>query len=112
MFKNNKVTLLILLIIAAFVGYNYFLKKDKPTNGDLAVESQQQDQNGQPAIGKDLMAALFKLKSLTIDDTFFKDPIFNSLTDFTVQIAPQEVGRNNPFSSVGGASVIRSGKGL
>ncbi len=101
MFKNNKVILLVLLIIAAFIGYNFLFKKNSQTNSDLVAQSKQ-GQSGQPAIGKDLMIALSELKSLTLDDTFFKDPIFNSLTDFSVQIVPQEVGRSNPFSPIGG----------
>lgn len=110
MLKNNKIIFLVILIIAAFVGYNFLFKKESPTASDLAAESEQR-QSGQSAIGRNLVAALSKLKSVAIDTAFFKDPIFNSLIDFNVQITPQEVGRNNPFSPIGG-SVIKTGKSL
>lgn len=102
MFKNNKVILLVLLIIIAFVGYNFMFKKDVSSgSGDLAVDSPE-GASGQSAIGKDLVINLSKLKSLTLDETFFQDPIFNSLNDFSVPIVPQEVGRDNPFSPISG----------
>lgn len=102
MFKNNKIILLVLLIIVAFAGYRFVFKKDASSgSSDLAVDSGA-DAGGQTVIGKDLIVTLFKLKSLTLDDTFFRDPIFNSLNDFSVPIVPQEVGRNNPFSPIGG----------
>lgn len=100
MFKSNKTILIALLIIAAFVGYRYMFKKDNPNNSDLVAETGQ-GQNGQSAVGKDLMITISKLKSLTLDETFFNDPIFKSLNDFSVPIIPQEVGRSNPFSPIG-----------
>lgn len=100
MFKSNKVILLTLLIIIAFIGYRFMFKKDNPNNSDLAAETGQ-GQSGQSAIGKDLMVTVSKLKSLTLDETFFNDPIFKSLKDFNVPIIPQEVGRSNPFSPIG-----------
>lgn len=102
MFKNNKIILLALLGIVAFAGYHYMFKKDAPAvNSDLVADSATDD-SGQSAIGKDLLITLSKLRSLNLDDNFFKDPIFNSLNDFSVPIVPQEVGRNNPFSPIGG----------
>ncbi|MBM2817463.1 MAG: hypothetical protein HW401_53 [Parcubacteria group bacterium] len=102
MFKNNKVILLVLLIIIlAFLGYRYAFNKDISSgNSDLAVDSNE-GASAQAVIGKDLMAAISKLKSLTLDDKFFQDPIFVSLNDFSVPIADQDVGRGNPFSPIG-----------
>ena len=113
MFKNNKVMLLVLLIIiTAFFGYRYMFKKDSSSgSSDLAVDSSA-GTSEQAIIGKDLMVAISKLKSLTLDDTFFQDPTFVSLNDFSVPIADQDVGRGNPFSPIGanGSSAAQSDK--
>ncbi|HBV01429.1 MAG TPA: hypothetical protein DEF00_03500 [Candidatus Taylorbacteria bacterium] len=50
-------------------------------------------------LGRELLAALAKLKSTKLDKTIFDDPVFNSLKDFGVEIAPQPIGRRNPFAS-------------
>ena len=109
MFKKNKVILPAALIILAFIGYRFMFQKD-PSSGNsaLAVESKTAD-GGQSVIGKDLIVTLSKLKSLVLDETFFKDPVFNSLNDFSTSIAPQEVGRTNPFSPIGGLSASDNG---
>ncbi|MEK7066231.1 MAG: hypothetical protein AAB965_01495 [Patescibacteria group bacterium] len=110
MFKNNKIILLVLLaIIVAFFGYSYMFKKDSSSgSSDLSVDSNAETSE-QAIIGKDLMVAISKLQSLTLDDTFFQDPTFVSLNDFSVPIADQDVGRVNPFSPITGSSGAGSG---
>lgn len=104
MFKNNKVILLVLLVILAFVGYRFFFNKETlPSDSSLTVDSSTSEDE-QSIIGKDMMIALSKLRSLTLDDTFFRNPIFNSLNDFSVPISPQKVGRTNPFSPFGNSA--------
>jgi hypothetical protein len=102
MFKNNKVILLVLLIIVAFAGYSFVFKKDAPAGDSSLTVDSSVDGGGQSAIGKDLIITLSKLKSLALDDTFFRDPVFNNLNDFSVPIVPQEIGRDNPFSPISG----------
>lgn len=101
MFKNNKVILIVLLIILAFIGYRFFFNKDVPLGDSSLVVDSSTSESEQSIIGKDMIMALSKLKSLKLDDTFFRDPVFSSLKDFTVPIYPQGVGRTNPFSSFG-----------
>ena len=111
MFKNNKVILLFLLAIIAFVGYNFMFKKDSSSrNSDLVADSTE-EVAAQSSVGKDLIINLSKLKSLDLDENFFKDPIFNSLNDFSVPIASQNVGRTNPFSPISGM-VSSDGSGV
>ena len=52
-------------------------------------------------LGRELLAALAKLKSTKFDTTIFEDPIFSSLKDFGVEIAAQPIGRRNPFADFG-----------
>lgn len=49
-------------------------------------------------LGRELLVALAKLKSTKLDKSIFDDPVFNSLKDFGVEIAPQPIGRRNPFA--------------
>ena len=76
-------------------------------NSSLVAETGQVKQS---TIGQELVTALSKLKSLPLDENFFQDPVFQSLNDFSVPIASQEVGRANPFSPIGVSSVAASVK--
>lgn len=92
--------LLVLLIIVAFAGYYFVYKKDAPTNSDLSAGSTGAVE-GEAPIGKDLIEKLAMLESLNIDENFFKDKIFNSLTDFSVPLDNSlQTGRDNPFSPI------------
>ncbi len=53
------------------------------------------------SLGRELLAALAKLKSTKLDTSIFNDPIYISLKDFGVEIAAQPVGRRNPFAELG-----------
>ncbi len=60
-------------------------------------------------LGKDLLLALARLKSTKIDTAIWSDPIFTALHDWGVVIAPQPVGRRNPFAAFeGGAPAGKS----
>lgn len=109
MFKNNKIILLVLLGIVGFAGYHYMFKKESVPEGSALVVDTPEGENGEDAIGRELLVTLSKLKSLTLDDTLFKDQVFISLNDFSNPIVPQEVGRNNPFSPISGLSNPDSG---
>ena len=59
-------------------------------------------QSGQ--VGSDLVVALQRLKSVTLDASIFSDAAFQSLTDFGVTIPPQQLGRPNPFAPIATSS--------
>lgn len=100
MFKNNKIILLVILIIVVFVGYRYGFKKDSPSGSDVVAESGANG-IGESPIGAELLQKLAMLKSLNIDENFFKDKSFISLTDFSVPLDNSLiVGRDNPFSPI------------
>ena len=60
-------------------------------------------------LGRDLLAALAKLKSTKLDTSIFDDPVFVSLKDFGVTIASQAVGRRNPFALFEGEAAAQKG---
>lgn len=112
MFKNNKIILLVLLIIVAFAGYYYVYKKDAPSNSDLSSTESTGAVAGEAPIGKDLIEKLAMLQSLDIDENFFKDKTFNSLTDFSVPLDNSlQTGRDNPFSPISSSEKAVSSSG-
>jgi hypothetical protein len=44
---------------------------------------------------------LLQLKSLTLSDALLADAAFVTLQDFTVELAPEPIGRRNPFAPIG-----------
>jgi hypothetical protein len=45
-----------------------------------------------------LVATLLALRAVTLNGGIFSEPSFLSLKDFTTQIIPEPVGRDNPFA--------------
>ncbi len=56
-------------------------------------------------VGRELLSALAKLQSISLDASIFADPVFASLKDKSLPIEPQPfgkaLGRRNPFSDFG-----------
>ena len=55
---------------------------------------------GSLKIGNDLLVLLLEIKSIELHGDIFEDKAFTNLKDFGVEIAPQPVGRDNPFSAI------------
>lgn len=93
--KNIAVILVIFTL--AFVGYYFFIQKDK-TSLDLQADS----------ISQDLFADVQKyierrevLDRVKLDTTIFMDERFNNFVDYTpVEAVKPESGRDNPFDEV------------
>lgn len=54
-------------------------------------------------LSQELLTTLSQLNSIKLDPTFFVDPAFLSLNDFSTTIPPQNAGRRNPFEPVQGS---------
>ena len=80
--------------VLVFVYLQFF--KNTSQEEPLAVEVV-----GQGQIGEDLVALLFRLQSLKLDQSIFTSPVFRSLKDFSQEIPSEPVGRPNPFAPVG-----------
>src|ERR1044071_3618150 len=93
-FKANKTTILAAIIIVAlvYVYFTYFRSSD--TQLLTATNAPTEQSAG-------LLLTLANLHTLQLDNSIFSDPVFLSLTDFGVQIDPQNVGRRNPFAPIG-----------
>ena len=93
--KNNLLlaVLIIALIMAGYFLYSYF-KTGQTTSSVVKV-------SGESGASGDLLNMLATLQSLRIDTSFFDDPLYKSLIDFSPEITiPAQVGRVNPFFPV------------
>lgn len=54
-------------------------------------------------IEQELLAELLELQRIRLDETIFGDPALRVLVDFSQEIEPQPVGRNNPFAPYPGS---------
>ncbi len=50
--------------------------------------------------GRAILSLLNDLKSLTLDDSLFSDPLFTNLVDFSTELTPEPKGRQDPFAPI------------
>src|SRR3989344_5193887 len=94
--KNSLfIPVLVILAVLIIAGYLYF------SRGNTGAVLETQVKTADEVIGKDLLLSLLKLKTIHLDASLFKDPVFLCLQDWTIELVPQPVGRNNPFLPLG-----------
>ncbi len=109
--NNNKIFAALAVLVIVALGW-YFFVREKPS--DMAGESFIVDDpmlasaQGAGDIGIEIIKLLSKIQGLTIDTQMFKDPAYRSLVDYTQDVAPQKVGRDNPFAPIPGLPTTRS----
>ena len=90
--QNKSLILSILVIVLGFYVYNSFFKTDIASfTVDESVRT----------IGTEIVRTYDNLQSVSLDQKIFSSPAYLNLTDFTVEIPKQAVGRDNPFASIG-----------
>lgn len=94
--KNIKnIAIIGAIVIAAFVVYVlFFVHKEEPVLSGTPTTAS-------TAVDQDLVAILFELKAITLNDDIFSNPVFRSLVDFGQELVPEPVGRVNPFAPLG-----------
>lgn len=85
------------LVIAALAGSFFYWLSDRPSDETPPI-TELSSTAFDAALGRELLTTLAKLKSTVLDTGIFDDPVFASLQDFGIEIAPQPVGRRNPFA--------------
>lgn len=96
--KKYKNTLLIIVIIVLlFSAYTILFGND-----DDNVLSVIEPQGPGATVERELLALLLELRSIELNENIFNDPVFKSLINFSRPIAPEPVGRENPFAPVVG----------
>lgn len=94
----GKQQLLVVALLLAIGGGGYYFFAGQSGTGAVANMS---GAAAASAEEEDLINQLLELKSLRLDESIFSDPHFRSLTDFSVTIPPEPVGRSNPFLPIG-----------
>ncbi len=94
--KYKTLLIIVGVIVVVFFGFRMF-SSDTPSEG-LTSEPVA---GVIPEEGGDLITLLLELKSITLDTSILQDPTFLTLQDFSVDIAPEPIGRPNPFAPIG-----------
>lgn len=102
--KTSRLTPVIIAIIfvAGFAAYISMNGNSARAQTDPVLISSESEAGDSPFTAQDL-ATLAKIESIKLDGSFFKNPVFVSLRDWTVELGHEDAGRNNPFAPVGGA---------
>ncbi|MDE1975446.1 MAG: hypothetical protein KGI49_02990 [Patescibacteria group bacterium] len=87
------------LIIVAVVIYFYIEGGSAPASSSLLVS-----QAGEASVGSAELDLLNEIRSLNIDSSFFNDPAYQSLQDYSVPVPTENVGRPNPFAPIPGVA--------
>lgn len=97
--KYKKILIWFGAIVIAFVLYGMFFKKDDnlANGGIVSVPAT----DAQFTAGREIVALLTDLKALKLKDDVFQNNVFRSLEDFSLPVAPEPQGRQNPFAPIG-----------
>jgi hypothetical protein len=101
--KSSSKTLTIVIVVALVGAAVYFYYQGGVSSGSSSLL---QTQSAGADVGSAELDLLNQIRSLSIDSTFFSDPAFQSLQDYSVTIPTENVGRPNPFAPLPGAAVI------
>ena len=85
--------LFIVVVWVAYAGYQFFFASTGDPVLTVSEEATSADQ--------EFIALLFELRGITLDNAVFGDPVFKSLSDFSLELVPEPVGRDNPFAPLG-----------
>jgi len=91
--KTHKLTAALIILTGVVVGSGLFYGGGSFAEEALTVTS--------GATGGDLLGILSDLQQIKLDGTIFTDPVFQNLTDFSVEIPPEPISRPNPFLPIG-----------
>jgi len=95
-FNKHKIIVILIVIVLAFVVYSFFFAGEEEELLDVTTA-----ENAVSAADQGLIVLLQQLQGLKLEESLFSSDIFMSLTDFGQDIAPQPVGRDNPFAPLG-----------
>ena len=97
----------ILLVVGAVI-YYFYQAGSPPVSPDSSLTATSGSFNtlgGGSQVGAEVLALLATIRGLNIDTGFFQSSIYQSLTDFSVVIPIEPVGKVNPFVPLGGPTL-------
>ena len=96
--------MVIIGVVVLAIVYFYFSGSAPVTDSISTLQTQSAN-----AVGTRILSLLNQIKSLHIDTSIFKDPAYQTLVDYSVEIPPLPVGRPNPFAPIPGVSTTQTG---
>jgi hypothetical protein len=93
----------ILLVVCA-VGYYFYSTSNAPVSSDSSLTLTTVGASSGGSVGSNVLSLLSEIKGLNIDTSFFQTPVYESLTDFSVTIPSEPVGKSNPFTPLYGSA--------
>lgn len=95
--KNKKAVIGTLAVVGIFLIYTFFFR---PSTDPEVLQSDQTFSSPQVP-GRDLIVILRRLEGIALDGSVFQSDAFRSLTDFSIPLVKEPIGRDNPFAPVG-----------
>jgi len=92
--KNIIITVAIIILVFALYFF-FFRGSGSDNNSGLYVEPVAGKTS---VVDKSLITLLLEMKSIKLDEKLFSSAVFQSLSDYSIKIESQEVGRINPFA--------------
>ena len=109
MFNLKKISIIVVVIILAFIAYSYFISGNASQSSSgiskQAVTSTTSATPGASALdgpGKDFVTQLLAIQNIKFNLDLFNDPVFKGLQNYHQDLVPQEAGRPNPFAPLDG----------
>jgi hypothetical protein len=97
--KQSSKNIIIIIVIVILAGLAYFYLSGTPTDNSSLVEENDPSTSDANIAAAHVLTLLNQINSLKINKEFFESPSFKSLTDHTVEVLPQNVGKDNPFQN-------------
>lgn len=97
--KYKNVLYFILIAVFIFVIIGFVFEKD---NSQQALLSDGSGEQVASIAERELLSILLDLRRIELREEIFSDSVFISLKDFSQDLVPEPVGRNNPFAPVFG----------
>lgn len=117
MFNLKKISIIVVVIILAFIAYSYLISGNKQSSSGVskqAVTTTSTASPGSAALdgpGKDFVTQLLAIQNIKFNLDLFNDPVFKGLQDYHRDLVPQDTGRPNPFAPLDGDTSGASASG-
>lgn len=98
------IAIVLALPLVVFLGYYFWNSNDNNALLSIVAPPPESQEYGSKA-----KTALVTLRSITMDDSLFNDPLYLSLKEFHVDVPEAVLGRANPFTT---PEAVRTAKSL
>lgn len=105
--SHKKLIIIIVAVVLLFIGYAAF----GPTGDDPTGELTRQNTTGVTGTaadpnspGRQFVSQLLAIQNIHYNLELFKDPAYMFLQDYSRELVPQNVGRENPFAPLSSGS--------